>query len=73
MEKHKNNNNIKFQVSALTSNDEFELPDALYSASDIKDCFQYILKKLEENINDPSKRIYVNKIENRNTSEIKTG
>ena len=28
-------------------NDKFELPDGLYSVSNIQDCFEYIIKKLE--------------------------
>ena len=35
--------------------------------------FDYILKKLGEKIDNPSIRIYVNKIENRITFKIKTG
>ena len=38
-------NNNKFKISAPTWNDEFELPDGSYSASDIQDYFEYILKK----------------------------
>ena len=45
----------------------------MYSVSDIQDYFEYILKKHGENINNPSVRIYVNKIENRITFKIKTG
>ena len=32
-------------MSAPTWNDKFELPDGLYSTSDIKDYFEYIIKK----------------------------
>ena len=35
-------NNNKFKISAPTWNDEFELPDGLYSVSDIQDYFEYI-------------------------------
>ena len=35
--------------------------------SNIQEYFQYIFKKHEENTNNPSIRIYVNKIENRIT------
>ena len=59
--KHSCNNN-KFKIS--------ELPDGSYSGSDIQDCFEYILKKHGENIDNP---IYVNKIENRITFGIKNG
>ena len=41
--------------------------------SDIQDYFEYILKKLGENIDNSSIRIYVNKIENRITFRIKNG
>ena len=64
-------NNNKFKISAPTWNDEFELPDGSYLVSDIQDYFEYILKKENENIYNPSTRIYVNKIENRLTFKIK--
>ena len=35
-------NNNKFKISAPTGNDKFELPDGLYSVSDIQDYFEYI-------------------------------
>ena len=38
-------NSNKFKISAPTWNDEFNLPDGSYSASDIKDYFEYIIKK----------------------------
>ena len=66
-------NNNKFKISAPTWNDEFELPDGLYSVSDIQDYFKYILKKHGKNTNKPSVQIYVNKIENRITFKIKDG
>ena len=50
-----------------------ELPEGSYSISDIQDYFEYILKKHSESVNNPSIRIYVNKIENRITFEIKNG
>ena len=37
--------NNKFKISAPTWNEEFELPDGLYSVSDIQEYFEYILKK----------------------------
>ena len=52
-------NNNKFKISAPTWNDEFELPDGSYSISDIQDYFEYILKKLGEDIDKPSVQIYV--------------
>ena len=56
-------NNNKFKISAPTWNEEFELPDGSYSISDIQDYFEYILKKHSESVDNPSIRIYVNKIE----------
>ena len=37
--------NNKFEISALTHKDKFELRDGSYSVSDIQDYFKYILKK----------------------------
>ena len=65
-------NNI-FKTSALTWSVEFKLPDGSYSMSDIQDYFEYILKKHSENVDNPSIRIYVNKIENKITFKIKSG
>ena len=64
-------NNNKFKTSAPTWNNKFELPDGSYSALDIQDYFKYILKRHGENIDNPSVKIYVNKIENRITLELK--
>ena len=66
-------NNNKFKISASTWNDKFELPDGLYSVSDIQDYFNYILKKHGEDIDKASVQIYVTKIENRVTFKIKNG
>ena len=51
----------------------FELPDGSYSVSDIQDCFEYILEKYGQDIDEPSVQIYVNTIENRITFKIKNG
>ena len=67
------NNNNKFKTLVPTWNDRFEIPDGSYSVSDIQDYFEYILKRHRENIDNPSVRIYVNKIENRITFIITTG
>ena len=64
-------NNSKFKISAPTWRHEFELPDGSYSISDTQDYFEYVLKKHSENVDNPSIRIYVNKIENRITFKIK--
>ena len=66
-------NNNKFKISAPTWNDKFELPDGLYSVSNIQDYFEYILKKRGENTDNPWVQTFVNKIENRVTFEIKDG
>ena len=66
-------NNNKFKISAPTWSEEFKLPDGSYSVQDIQDYFEYILKKHNESVDNPSIRIYINKIENRITFEIKNG
>ena len=65
--------NNKFKISAPTWSDEFELPDGSYSVSDIQDYFEYIPKKHSGNVDNPSIKIYVNKIEDRVTFKIKNG
>ena len=64
-------NNNKFKISAPTWSEEFKLPHGSYSISDIQDYFKYILKKHSENVDNPSIRINVNKMENRITFKIK--
>ena len=66
-------NNNKFKISAPTWSEEFELSDGSYSVSDIKDYFEHILKKHSESVDNPSIRIYVNKIQNRITFKMKSG
>ena len=66
-------NNNKFKISAPTLSEEFELPHGSYSISDIQDYSEYIFKKHSESVDNPSVRIYVNKIENRITLKIKSG
>ena len=66
-------NNNKFKISARAWSDKFELPDGSCSISDIQDYFKYILKKYGEDIDKPSVQIYVNKIENRVTFNVKNG
>ena len=66
-------NNNKFKIYAPTWSEEFELPDGSYSISDIQDYFEYILKKHSESVDNPSIRIYLNRIENRITFKIKNG
>ena len=66
-------NNNKFKISAPTWSKEFELTDGSYSISDIQDYFEYILKKHSESVDNPSIRIYKNKIKNRITLKLKMG
>ena len=66
-------NNNKFNISVPKWIDKFELPDGSYYVSNIQDYFEYILKKHGENIDKPSVKIYVIKIENRITFKIKNG
>ena len=65
--------NNKFKISAPTWSDESELPDGSHSISDIQDYFEYILKKHSGSVDNPSIKIYVNKIENRLTFKTKNG
>ena len=65
-------NNNKFKISAPKWNEKFDLPDGSYSISDIQDYFEYIIKKHSESVDNPSIRIYVNRIENRITFKIKS-
>ena len=44
------NKNNKFKVSAPTWNEEFELPDGLYSVSDIQEYFEYTLKNMKKRL-----------------------
>ena len=49
MEKYKKSyKNNKFNISAPTSNEEFELPNGSYSISDIQDYFEHMLKNMEK-------------------------
>ena len=59
-------------MSAPTWNEEFELPDASYFASDIQGYFEYIMKKYDTVTDNPSGRVYINKTENRISFKIKT-
>ena len=55
-------NSNKSKISAPTWNDEFNLLDGSYSVSDIRDYFEYIIKKHETVGDNPPVQIYVNKI-----------
>ena len=64
--------NSKFKISVPRWNNEFELPDES-SVSDIQDYWQSILKKNNESIDNSPIRIYMKKIENIITFQIKIG
>ena len=51
--------------------DKFQLPNGSYSVSDIQDYFESILEKHGEDIDEELVQIYVNKIENKITFEVK--
>ena len=50
-------NKNKFKISAPTWSEEFKLQDGSYSVSDIQDYFEYILKKHNESVDNPSIRM----------------
>ena len=54
--------NNKFEISAPTWNEKLQLPDGSYSVSVYQEYFEYIIKKHETVINNPSIKIYLNKI-----------
>ena len=66
-------NNNKFKISAPTWNETFDLPDSSYTIDDIQDYFEFIIKKHETLTNNPSIKIYSNKIKNRIVFKIKIG
>ena len=72
MEKYKKVYKNKLKTSAPTWDEEFELPDGSYSASDNQDYLEYIIKKHETLTDKPPIQIYVNKIQNSITFNIKT-
>ena len=71
MEKTKTSyNNNKFKISAPTWNDKFDLPDGFYIKYS-RLFWVYLKKEHGENLNKPSAKICLNKIENRTTFKIK--
>ena len=66
-------NNNKFKISTPTWNDSFDLPDGSYSISDVRDCFEFVIKKHETLSENPPIQIYLNKIKNKIRFKIKTG
>ena len=66
-------NNNKFKISAPTWNETFNLPDGSYSIVDIQDYFEFIIKKHETLIENPSIQVYPKKRKNRIIFKIKNG
>ena len=66
-------NNNKFNISAPSWNDTFDLPDGSYSISDVQGYFEFIIKKHETLIENLPTQSYPNKIKNRIVFKIKTG
>ena len=58
-------NNNKFNISAPTWNETFDLSDGSYSIDDIQDYFEFIIKKHETLTDNPLIKVYPNKIKNR--------
>ena len=66
-------NNNKFNISAPTWNDTFDLPDCSHSVADIQDYFKFIIKKHETLTENPPVQSCPNKIKNRIVFKMKTG
>ena len=61
--------NNKFNISAPTWNDTFDLPDDSYSIADIQGYFEFIIKKHESLTENSPVQIYPNKIKNKIVSK----
>ena len=66
-------NNNKFEISAATWKEEFDLPGGSYSISDIQDYFEHIIKKHYTITDNSPVQVFVNKIKNRIVFNIKPG
>ena len=64
--------NNKFEISAPTWKETFDLSDGCYSVSDIQDYFEFIIKKHKSLTENAPVQIYPNKIKNRIVFERKT-
>ena len=73
LEKHKKIKKKKIKISAPTWNETFNLPDGSYSIDGIEDYFEFIMKKHVILTDNPSIKIYSNKIKNRMVFKIKNG
>ena len=66
-------NNNKFKISAPTWNDTFDVSDGSYSIAALQNYFECIIKKHEAIADVSPLLIYVNEINNRIVSKIKSG
>ena len=66
-------NNNKFEISAPTWNDTFNLRDGSYSIADIQDYFEFIIKRHETLSENLLIQICPNKLKNKIVFKIKTG
>ena len=65
-------NNNKFNISAPTWNETFDLPDGSYNIPEIQDYIEYIIKKHETIGENVPILIYANTINNRIVFKIKS-
>ena len=65
--------NNKFETSAPTWNETFDLPDGSYNISEIEDYIEYIIKKHQTIGENAAILIYANTINNRIVFKIKSG
>ena len=67
--------NKKFEITASTWDETFDLPDGSYTIADIQHYFLYIIKKHEKvtTSEESPVLIYPNRIKNRIVFKIKTG
>ena len=63
----------KFEISAPTWNETFDLSDGSYNISEIQDYIEYIIKKHETTGENAPILIYANTINNRIVFKIKSG
>ena len=66
-------NNNKFEISAPTWNETFDLPDGSYNIPAIQNYLEYIIEKHETIADTAPILIYANDITNRIAFKIKTG
>ena len=61
------------KIIAPLWNHDFDLPDGSYSLSDIQDCIQYIIKKLEKLTKIHPIHVYIDRNNNRLVFKVKDG